>query len=218
VSADVLRWLQGVVERLHGTSTALDVRAFVIDEGTRCAIPGAREGVPEQLFVGADPEDPEGMELALYIAPEIVQRLAADHPSRRLHQGNLEGFCIATEGVSHFVFVAARAQAGRPVSALELEIQAEVDKFVASWLLLAEQGVPLERTARQLIRRLFAEYELRDEVTPEESDRYHVASRVAQRFCGRLAEDYGRDRETGRIERAVHRFVQQGLCDKLRAA
>ena len=70
------------------------------------------------------------MELALFIEPEIIAGLEVD-PRRSLHVGNLENFWIAAEGVSHFIFLVWRAQLGRPVTHLELELQAEVDNLFA---------------------------------------------------------------------------------------
>ncbi len=212
---EVLGHLQATVERLHGVDIALDVGSYVVDPETWKTLPGARAGLPEQLLVCEDDED---LWLALYIAPEVVERLEQDDPRARLHAGNLESFCVALEGVSHFVLVAARAEAGRPVSPLELEIQAEVDKFVAAWRLLVAQGTPQGTAAQALLRQLFAAYELRDEVPQDEADRYVVASRVAQRFCAELVEAHGHDRDGGRVEHAVRRFVRQELAEKLRAA
>jgi hypothetical protein len=215
---DVLRELQQRIEELHGAEATPDVTAFVVDEATRRALPGAREGVPEQLFVRQDPDDPDGLELALYIAPRALAALAGDDPYRRLHAGNLEDYWIALEGVSHFVLVTTRAVAGRPVTALELEIQAEVDKFVEAWKLLTEQGLGPERASRQIMRRLFGHYALNELLPRDEADRYHVATRVARRFCGELVSRYGRDARPTRVERAVQRFVRLGLTEKLRAA
>ncbi len=210
----ILVHLQRTIEALHAVETDLDVRAYIVDEETRRAIPGARE-LPEQLFVR---EDEDGLELALFIDPRVVERLERDHPQRRLHAGNLESYCIALEGVSHFVLVAWRAQRGWPVSALEMEIQAEVDKFVLAWQLLAEQGRSRQLAARLLRRRLFHSYALRDDVAPEETGRYHTATRAAERFCSHLARRFGGDRDNRRIERQVREFYRRGLSDKLRAA
>ncbi len=215
---DVLHELQRRLEELHGSAGAPDVRRFVVDEDARRAIPGAREGVPEQLFVRQDPADPDALELALYIAPRVVDTLSRDDPHRRLHAGNLEDYWIALEGVSHFVLVAARAELRRPVSALELEIQAEVDKFVAAWDLLREQGMRPDLASRQLFRRLFGPYALNEPMPREEADRYHVATRVARRFCRDLAGDHAGGLEQGRVQRAVRRFVRLGLAEKVRAA
>jgi hypothetical protein len=210
----ILAHLQRTIETLHGVETHLDVRAYVVDEETRRAIPGARE-LPEQLFVR---EDEEGIELALFIDPRVVESLERDHPERRLHAGNLESYCIALEGVSHFVLVAWRAQRGWPVSALEMEIQAEVDKFVSAWQLLAEQGRSRHSAAQQLRRQLFESYRLQDDVPLEESNRYHTATRVAKRFCSSLARRFSRDRDHRRIRRHVRDFYRRSLADKLRAA
>jgi hypothetical protein len=215
---DVLLELQRRIEELHGTEGAPDVRAFVVDESTRRMMPGARTDIPEQLFVRQDPADPEELELALYIAPRVVTALALDDPHRHLHAGNLSDYWTALEGVSHFVLVASRALSRRKVTALELEIQAEVDKFVAAWHLLREQGMSPERAAPQLMHRLFGPYALHEPMPAEEADRYHVATRVARRFCGELAATFGQDLEPTRVEHAVRRFVRLELAEKLRAA
>jgi len=215
---DVLCELQREVEELHGSEGTPDVRAFVVDDSTRRLLPGARADIPEQLFVRQDPGDPQELELALYIAPRIVASLAHDDPHERLHAGNLDDYWIALEGVSHFVMVATRAVGQRKVTALELEIQAEVDKFAAAWHLLRAQGMSPERAAQQLMRRLFGPYALHEPMPREEADRYHVATRVARRFCAELARCYGHDAQPTRVEHAVRRFVRLELAEKLRAA
>ncbi len=45
----------------------------------------------------------------------------------------------ALEGVSHFVYLAWNAGHDKPVSLLELEMQAEVDKYVGSYWLMRRQ-------------------------------------------------------------------------------
>lgn len=207
-------FMQRAIESLHGYAIDLDVRAYLIDNEVRDAIPGARADLPEQLFVR---QDDDGMEVALYIAPGIVRRLRRDDPLVRLHAGNLEPTCIALEGISHFVFLVWRASLGRPVSALELEIQAEVDKFVFCWMLLAEQGTPFGIAGVPLLRRLFEAVEVRAGALSE-SGRYLTANRVARRVCADLVEQFGRDRDGGRIRREVRLFCRQGLADKVRKA
>ncbi|MEE8408324.1 MAG: hypothetical protein V3T05_01840 [Myxococcota bacterium] len=212
----VLGSLQTVIEELHDVETELDVGSFVVNEATRSAIPGACHGLLEQLFVR---EDDDGMELALYIDPKILQCLEVNDPRLKLHAGNFEAYCIALEGVSHFVFLTWRAQLGRPVTALELEIQAEVDKFVTAWLLLARQGGRrLHEIAPTLSRRLFDDYDVREAVPADEVSRYHVANRAARRYCRDLAARFGRDRHERRIRADVRAFYRRGLSEKLQAA
>ena len=146
---DILAYLQKSLEDLNAVDTSLDVRDFLVDEDVRNTIPGHVKGLPEQFFVSQNDDD---MELALFIEPGIISSLEKDDPRQSLHIGNLENFWIAAEGVSHFVFLVWRAQLGRPVTHLELELQAEVDKFVRGWTLVIEQGASMKEGARALGR------------------------------------------------------------------
>lgn len=210
----VLQPLQYALEGLHDVQTQLDVHAFVVDDTVRCVLPGAKPHVPEQLFVQ---QDQDGMDVALYIAPHVLDGLARDPPHARLHDGNAEHYWIALEGVSHFVFLAWCSHAERSVTALELEVQAEVDKFVVSWLLLADQGKPLHRTAEGLLKRLFSSFVLHDGMSQEEVARYQTANRAAHAYCMALVARYGRDKDPQRIRGDVRSFYRQGLSVKLSA-
>ncbi len=212
----VLTELQRRIESLHDVQSNLDVAAYMVDDELRRDIPGARDGLPEQLFVSIY----EGaVEMALYVAPSIVAQLERDPPHACLHAGNLESFCIALEGVSHFVMVAWRAQHNLTVSALELEIQAEVDKFVAAWFMLAEQrgeGNPAAQAfASALHTQIFRKWELREALPAEEMDRYVLASRVAADFCTLLARKHARDFSPGRVMRDTRAFFRSSLADKV---
>ena len=89
----------------------------------------------------------------------------------------LDGFCAIAEGVSHLLYVALAAQRNNGISAFELELQAEIDKFA---LLVLHGRIPLDRA----LERLFWGWELDPDVRdPEERDRYTAASRMAHDFC-----------------------------------
>jgi len=205
--------LQSLIESLHDVRSELDVREYLIDDSVRAEIPGAQPDIPEQLFVR---ESEEGPEIALYLAEEITSALHEDDPMERLHTGNLEAFCIGLEGVSHFVMLVHRAQHGHQVSALELELQAEVDKFVSAWLLLGEQGVDMRASANALARQIFDAYTIHDSVPNDEIDRYHAATRAARRYCRGLSRRCPGDPKM--IRRDVRKYYRQGLSEKMRAA
>ena len=211
----ILGRMQAFIEGLADVDTATDVRAFVVDDALRDEIPGARAGLPEQLFVR---QDDDGVEIALYVDTKVLERLENDSPMAKLHQGNLEPYCIALEGVSHFVYLIWRAQQKRPVRALELEIQAEVDKFIGAWFLLAKQGLSLAGAANLLLPKFFGAYVLHDDVPSAESGRYHTASRIARGFCKALADRHSGDGHLRGIKDSARTFYRQGLPEKLRAA
>lgn len=210
----VLSDLQGLLEGLNAVTTELDVHEYLIDSDTHASIPGAHLDLPEQLFVL---EVDDSVELALYIESGVLTHLEGDEPGQSLHNGNLESFCIALEGVSHFIKVVWSAQLGRGISALELEIQAEVDKFLVAADLLQRQGMLRRDAGQALTRLLFEHYEIRDDVPRDEIERYHTASKVARNFCETLLGRYSGDASSHRIVRDARNFYRCGLTEMLRS-
>ncbi|RYF10994.1 MAG: hypothetical protein EOO40_04115 [Deltaproteobacteria bacterium] len=209
----VLCGLQRTIEQLHDVALDLDVRQYMVGPQQARELPGAQGELPEQLFIR---EAQDAVELALYVHPEVMRRLRRDDPRRRLHSGNFEPFCIALEGVSHFVFAAWRIEAAWQTSPLELELQAEVDKFAASWLLLRAQCADMALVGAPLLRRLFVAYELRQALSTAEQDRYVAASRAAEGFCRTMAQRHGRARDDRRFVQDMRLFSRQTLAQKLR--
>jgi hypothetical protein len=101
----------------------------------------------------------------------------------------------ALEGVSHFLYLAWNAGHDRPVSLLELEMQAEVDKFIISHRLLREQlpgHFPLE-----LRRALFERSAPDPQLAPARAAMYRDASAYAHRFCRYLECALARTHRSG---------------------
>jgi hypothetical protein len=139
----------------------------------------------------------EGVELALILPG------AADAA-----QG-IDAHLQVIEGVSHFVYVAERARVDLPATALELELQAEVDKFV----LLAFDGDTLVASRARAVRdRLFEDVAYLDEADSERGRRYRMANALAARVATRIAEGRSAAR------RFLRRFYRSGQTEKIRLA
>ena len=111
--------------------------AIPADRSQRAAAEAFRaSSTDEQLLVA---EGDAELSLGLFLAPEVLERLDAANPLEQLDGANLADYWTALEGVSHFVYLAWNAGHDRPVSLHELELQAEVDKYAASALLLRAQ-------------------------------------------------------------------------------
>ena len=209
----LLTRLAGELQALHDLQLDLDVAAFLVDDQLRRTLAGARSHLPEQLFVR---DGGDALEMSLYIDPRVVAQLEQDDPMARLHSGNLASFCIALEGLSHLLFLAWRYELGAPVTALELELQAEVDKFVVAWLMLSHQGMDRGRAAAALRRQLFVAFSLQPWQSPEEAERYRTASQAAAQYCLGLAQRFATDRAPQRILNDVRAFSRRDLGHKLR--
>jgi hypothetical protein len=130
-------------------------------------------------------EAADGLEVGLYYSAALRTLLAERSLAERewLASG-LDAYCRLAEGVSHFLYLSRTAELGRRLSMLELEVQAEVDKF-ASLVLQHWPSLPAT-SARELHVRLFREVSYRPGLRPDERFRYTEANRLAALFTARL--------------------------------
>jgi hypothetical protein len=141
----------------------------------------------EELIVAQPTEENDGeVGMSLYLDPELLKRLSLADPMVRLHDGNVADYWTALEGVSHFLYLAWNAGHDRPVSLLELEMQAEIDKYVASYWLMREQ-LP-GRFPSELLSLLFERTRIDSRLAQGREAMYRDASRYAQKFCRRLEQ------------------------------
>jgi hypothetical protein len=119
-----------------------------------------------------------------------------------------DGWLQLAEGVSHFVYVANRARQELPATQLELELQAEVDKFV---LLVLEQLPYDHGEALEVHSRLYERVRFLHEPGTLLGDRYRTANDLAARYVRRLM---ARQHQT--THAALRRFYRAGQAEKIR--
>ena len=207
----MLARLQKGLERMYRIETEVSVDDFVIDDRARRQL-GVPRAPREQLLVS---EDGGEVSLGLFVDQRALSNLAENDPAERLDDSNLGDFLLAVEGVSHFVYLTWRARHDHRVSALELELQAEVDKYVTC-LLCGH----IDRSA-ELRRRLFEEFSFEPDLDDEERARYLTANSNAQRYSASLERRYvvaGRIAEMLSELRRFYRLPLDGKLDHIRAA
>lgn len=138
---------------------------------------------PETLLLH---QDGETLSLSLFLDAELLARLTEGPPPAAIDARYLDDLSAAIEGVSHFLYLVWNAGHARPVTQLELELQAEVDKFV-TWMLLLDRP-PHPVHGRGLWRWLFERFRLRDGLSAGQRRRYLEANRLAARYCAQLVE------------------------------
>jgi hypothetical protein len=157
----------------------------------------------------------EGDEVSVGVVLDEATRAHLERADPREHLGheNLGSFAILTEEVSHFLYLLFRARSERQVTQLELELQAEVDKYLIALFFLSLQNEGAVSTG--LRRLLFEGYRLAEGLSAESAERYHAASRLARRYCGWLESRYLRSRQLGDLAREARRFWRLGQREKL---
>lgn len=154
----------------------------------------------------------DAIHVGLYIAPAILETLARHNPARCLRADNLDAACVAIEGVSHLLYVWRRLQEEIPCSLLELELQAEIDKYLLCTHWLRQQGAP----RYTLLSRLFHHYAVGGGISETAARRYHTASALAHQFCATLDAGPMRRHQTHRLLTTVRHFYRLTHWQKLR--
>ena len=169
-------------------------------------------------------EEEGELHVSLYLDPDA---LAAVPDAPALGSPAREGFdaaCLVLEGVSHLRYLAFRADHDGQVSQLELELQAEVDKYAAGLLGEATAEILRERDAlrahsRALRDRLYRRVRFIDGPDTLEGERYRTANRLADRYTARLERDYVSTGRVTDLEAELRRFYRaRGRQKTTRAA
>jgi hypothetical protein len=197
----VLRGLQSLLARLYDVELPYDVYDFLVTDRQAVTCPDPendQRALDEELLLA---EMPDGAGVALYLDPAVLKRLEAADPHHALTEENLADYCTALEGVSHFVYSTWRLDRDSPVSLLELETQAEVDKYAVTVFLLARQLGGGSYPA-QVHRRLFDQVSFDARLKPDQYERYRTAHRCAANYCRRLESRFV-NRGVARVEAMV---------------
>jgi hypothetical protein len=183
----MLAQMQSLLATINDVHISHDVNQFLVTRPD-CAL------TDEQVLISVSNA---GVELGVYIDSAVLMRLQGSNPFQQLDNANLQDFCTALEGVSHFQYLVWCMEHARTVSLLELELQAEVDKYTAAmWLLLQQtQGAFPHR----LHARMFSQISFAQELDHISLQRYQEANRHAAYYCQALDRRYLRCRQR-RIE------------------
>lgn len=127
----------------------------------------------------------------------------------------LDPLCQIIEGVSHFVLLTQRAHADTPTTQLELELQAEVDKYV---VLTSSLSAPDASASASVRQRLFERVAYQHAPGSERGDRYRLANRMAARYTRSLEQRFLAKRRWAELQRELRQFFHASPEEKLRVA
>jgi hypothetical protein len=191
----ILSRTQRQLEQLYGLEPGPDVIQFVRLDS---------EQEREAVLVREHSDDT--LELALMLPAD----LDANGPA--LSDARMQ----VIEGVSHFVLLSERARTELPATRLELELQAEVDKFA---LLIAGTPAADASDLREIHHWLFERVAFLHAPESEDGQRYRTANDLAARLCSRVFLQGDYLHEGPPASRALlRRFYRCGQAEKIRLA
>ncbi len=211
----LLNRLQRHLENIYEVQSGYRVADFVIDDPALArrldSTPNARE-LPEKLLIQ---QDGESLNLALYLDPHLLRRLDDNDPTESLHRENLHDFWMALEGISHFLYLTWNAGHERSVTLLEMELQAEVDKYILAAFLFGRQLRGL--VPKALHPQLFHAARFDDRLDAAERYRYRSANYFASRFCSYIEKEFLQPGARSGLVNTLRRFYRLTQQRKIKA-
>lgn len=185
---DLVQRVQSRLENIYGVSVGESAADYLIGHEDVSELLQVAEThlLPRELFLVNPNPTEDTLEIALYLNETLTTNLANNSPFDSLNSGNINDFCTLIEGVSHFVCYLHKMALEHNVSQLELELQAEIDKYVLLGLFAESGGLPRER----LMELLFEDYFLHEHLSAEQAQRYETATDLAKRFCYKISKEF----------------------------
>ena len=198
--------IQRRIEAIYGLDAEAPVTDFLISESASAALPG----LGSRTLLSQQGEE---VALAVVLEDYVHEGLAHGDPRVCLDDGNLPASVRPDRGGEPLplpaVLRAQRANHHR-VGARTAGRSGQVpDCYVLA--VAAERRRRLEAATRLLFRR----YRLREGLTLERAERYHTASRLADRYCGWLERRLLQPSRLPELCRETRRFYRLGQREKL---
>ena len=201
----MLAELQSYIADIYDADCGHQLQDFLITDRALANDLGRRTlpaNIEESVLVA---EDSDGIVLSVFLDEALLARLDNADPMKSLRADELADLAVVLEGISHFNYIGWCAGNDKMVTLLELELQAEIDKFVATAMLAREQQD--YSLLRNLHKLLFDDFEYQPSLNRSERERYEVANSYAARFCRQLLDRLSRDRDNEQL-REFYRLTQ----------
>lgn len=189
-----------IEQRVSDYLITCPIQAGMLDEGESIS------GQKEKLLLRQSEDE---LSLSLFLDDDVVQSVQDRHPLQ-----NMQNFCFALEGVSHFLYLLWNASYDRRITLLELELQAEIDKFVMMVLAMDNEEINLDPGYFRKL--LFENTSLHEELDDTRKERYLEASRLAEKYCWKLESNYLGSRSRQQFLSELRQFYRLSQGEKLR--
>jgi hypothetical protein len=160
-------------------------------------------------------DDPNAREVLMVRQGDEEIEISLVLPKHLVHASwetmTLDERCQIVEGASHFLMVCDRAKTERTTTQLELELQAEVDK----WLIISRGG-RLDVEADAHLRDALFDATFLHAANTDEGHRYRLANNLAARFVHKLSRAYVWTGRQAEMRDELLKFFRMTQEEKLR--
>ena len=179
--------LQSNIAELYETPVGFSVEDFLITDLAAIGIAKHHQNLQteETLYILETGDD---LDVSLFLDESILECLAKSFASESWDFRDVKDYLLALEGVSHFQYLLWNALRRKSVTLFELELQAEVDKFIFSAITLASQRDG--QIPKDLHGYLFDRVSYKTPSGAVARSRYREANHYASKYCRSLKANY----------------------------
>lgn len=212
----LLNKIQQQFETIYQLPQDLSIEDFLINQETLENLKEQQYNLPNtHNHKGLMLLFPEGDELrlAIYLHDHIMNNLHTHNPFLGLNEKNIHAFCTMAEEVSHFLYTTWKARHSIQITRLELELQAEIDKFIiCTFYCLKHETHVNSLSIKEL---LFETFSLEKDLPPELKNRYSTANKLALHYCHFLENHFIKKTHLSQMMEEIRRFYRLGQTDKI---
>ena len=212
----LLKKIQQQFEAIYQLPQDLSIEDFLINQETL-------EKLKEQPYNLPNTQNRKGLmllfpkenelRLAIYLHDQVINNLHKFNPFLELNEKNIHAFCIMAEEVSHFLYTTWKARHSIQITRLELELQAEVDKFIICTFYCFNQESRVKHLPLKEL--LFESFSLEKDLPLESKNRYFTASKLALHYCHFLENHFIRKTLLSQMMEEIRGFYRLGQTDKI---
>lgn len=212
----LINTIQQQLQTIYQLPQDLSIEDFLINQETLeklkkqpCHLPSTLNHKGLMLLF---PEEDE-LSLAIYLNDQVLHNLHRHDPFLGLNEKNILDFCIMAEEVSHFIYATWKARHSIQITKLELELQAEVDKFVLCTLYCTHHETGINSLSLKEL--LFETFSIEKELPVESRNRYSTASKLALHYCHFLERNFIKKDHLPKMMEELRRFYRHGQTGKI---
>ena len=205
--------VQNHIAQLYETPVGFAVEDFLITDLAAIGIASRAQNLKteETLYVL---ETGDGLDVSLFLERSIVECLERCLASDTWDFRDVKDYLLALEGVSHFQYLIWNALRNKSITLFELELQAEVDKYVMTSVALSEQRAG--QIPKDLYGYLFDAVSFRENLSPAVANRYREANHYAGKYCRLLKAEFPAQHQQQDFLREIREFYRLPQNDKIR--
>jgi len=212
----LLNIVQQQFEKIYQLPQHLSIENFLINQETLERLKGKQRNhlaTPNIKGLMLLLPEKDELSLAIYLNEQVMNNLYKHSPSHGLNEKNIHDFCIMAEEVSHFLYITWKAQHSIQITNLELEIQAEVDKFIICTFYCSNYESRFNRLSLKEL--LFETFSLEKNLSKESKNRYYTASKLALHYCHFLESHFIKKDHLRQMMEEIRKFYRFGQTDKI---